>query len=165
MRVLRPHPLTAQAFAPFGEVIECAGAHRFSINGGSTERYHDLARIEPGRDGRAIVSIFRGQPRALPFAIAMMERHLLGSQAFVPLQGRSYLVVVAESVPGTEAPGALQAFLARGDQGVNYRPGIWHHPLIAVGEVSDFLVIDHQGSEPDCDEFILPEVVFLEFKP
>lgn len=161
MRTLRPRPLTPEAFRPFGEVIQCAGADHFPINGGNTERFHDLARIDPGPGGRAIVSIFRGQPRAFPFPIAMVERHPLGSQAFVPLGGRPYLVVVAETSGDEGTPGALHAFVAQGDQGVNYGPGVWHHPLLALGEVSDFLVIDRQGAGPNCDEVMLPQPALL----
>lgn len=153
---LRVEALERSAFAPFGDVIEASAAVRhFPINAGNTERYHDLAQIEPGPDGRAIVSIFRGQPRRLPFAVAMMERHPLGSQAFMPLSGRPYLVVVA---PAGAPPCAadLRVFLARGDQGVNYAPGVWHHPLLALGAVCDFLVIDRGGGTPNCDEVRLP---------
>ena len=90
---LRPEPLTREAFAPFGDVIEASDAVRhFTINCGNTERYHDLAHIDPGEGGRVIVSIFRGQPRSLPFRVGMMERHPLGSQAFVPMSGRPCLV-------------------------------------------------------------------------
>ena len=137
--VLRPEPLTRESFAPFGEVIEASDAvSHFTINGGNTERYHDLADIDAGPDGRVIVSIFRGQPRSLPFVVEMMERHPLGSQAFVPLSGKPYLVVVA---PAGDPPdvAALRVFLARGDQGVNYAPGVWHHPLLALDAVCDFL--------------------------
>lgn len=154
---LTPQPLTREAFAPFGEVIEASDAARhFTINGGNTERYHDLANIEPGADGKVIVSIFRGQARQLPFAVAMMERHPKGSQAFVPMSGRPYLVVVA---PAGAAPTAanLSAFLARGDQGVNYATGVWHHPLLALGGVSDFLVVDRSGPGDNCDEVQLAE--------
>ena len=163
MNSLRPVPLTADAFAPFGEVIQCEGARHFPINAGTTERYHDLAKIAPGEGGRAIVSIFRGQPHSFPLTIAMMERHPLGSQAFVPMQKRDYLVVVAHSLADIKEPGSLQAFIARGDQGVNYAPGVWHHPLIAVGEVSDFLVVDRQGEGHNCDEFSLAEPLLLEY--
>lgn len=152
---LVPRPLERAAFAPFGEVIEASDAVRhFTINAGNTERYHDLATIEPGADGRAIVSIFRGQPRPLPFAVTMMERHPLGSQAFVPLSGRPWLVVVAPAGPPPKVED-LRVFLARGDQGVNYAPGVWHHPLLALGEVSDFLVIDRSGPGANCDEVAL----------
>jgi ureidoglycolate lyase len=151
-RILEVEPLSREAFAPFGDVIEASEAARhFPINGGNTERYHDLAGIEPGPEGRAIVSIFRGQPRELPFPVAMMERHPLGSQAFIPLSGRPYLVVVA---PAGAPPAAedLRVFLARADQGVNYRTGVWHHPLLALDAVCDFLVVDRGGPGHNCDE-------------
>ena len=155
-------PLTREAFAPFGDVIEANDAARhFAINGGNTERYHDLATVDAGPDGRVIVSIFRGQPRAMPFPIEMMERHPLGSQAFVPMSGRPYLVVVA---PAGNAPGIedLRVFLARGDQGVNYARGVWHHPLLALDAVSDFLVVDRAGDGHNCDEVQLDQTVLIE---
>lgn len=148
---LTPLPLTAEAFAPYGQVIEASdAANHFSINDGNTERYHDLARIEPGPDGHAIVSIFRGLPRSLPFAVSMMERHPLGSQAFIPMSGQPYLVVVA---PAGDPPSveSLKVFYCRGDQGVNYDTGVWHHPLLALDAVSDFIIIDRSGPNPNCD--------------
>ena len=87
-RLLLPQPLTAAAFAPFGDVVEAGPQVRqFAINGGNTTRYHDLMRIDVADGGHPIVSLFRGQPRMLPFCVAMLERHPLGSQAFVPLNG------------------------------------------------------------------------------
>ncbi|NYT64349.1 ureidoglycolate lyase [Alcaligenaceae bacterium] len=153
---LTPLPLTAEAFAPYGQVIEASDAvNHFSINDGNTERYHDLARIEPGPEGHAIVSIFRGLPRRLPFLVTMMERHPLGSQAFIPMSGQPYLVVVA---PAGDAPSveSLQVFSCRGDQGVNYDTGVWHHPLLALDAVSDFIIIDRSGPNPNCDITNLP---------
>lgn len=144
-------PLTREAFAPFGDVIQADDSVRhFTINDGNTERYHDLAHIDPGADGRAIVSIFRGLPRALPFTITMMERHPKASQAFIPLSGRPYLVVVAarESTPTV---GDLRVFLCQGHQGVNYARGVWHHPLLGLDAVSDFLIIDRAGPGDNCD--------------
>lgn len=152
---LTPQPLTREAFAPFGDVIEASDAVRhFTINAGNTERYHDLAQIEAGPDGKVIVSIFRGQPRTLPFSVEMMERHPLASQAFIPMSGKPYLIVVA---PAGAAPKAedLRVFLARGDQGVNYATGVWHHPLLALETVCDFLVVDRSGNTPNCDEVSL----------
>ena len=151
-RTLTVAPLTREAFAPFGELIEASdAAQHFTINAGNTERYHDLARIEPGADGRVIVSIFRGQPRTLPFTVQMMERHPKASQAFIPMSGKPYLVVVA---PAGEPPQVedLKVFLARGDQGVNYATGVWHHPLLALEAVCDFLVVDRSGPGHNCDE-------------
>lgn len=152
---LRVEPLTRAAFAPFGDVIEAAAAaSHYAINAGTTTRFHDLADIDTSREGgRSILSLFRAQPRELPFDVTMLERHPLGSQAFVPLSQRPYLVVVAED------PAAVpRAFLARDGQGVNYRPGTWHHPLLALEETSDFLVIDRAGPGNNCDEVVLAAV-------
>jgi len=144
-------PLTREAFAPFGEVIEVSDAVRhFPINEGNTERYHDLANIDPGAGGKAIVSIFRGLPRRIPFEVAMMERHPRASQAFIPLSGRPYLVAVA---PAGDAPAAddIRVFYCQPSQGVNYAAGVWHHPLMALENSSDFLVIDRDGPGENCD--------------
>jgi len=148
------HFLTRQGFAAFGDVIETEDARHFPINGGNTERFHDLCRLEPGTDGHIIASIFRGQARPLPFTVSMMERHPLGSQAFMPLHGRSYLVVVAPAGPAPQLTD-LMAFLATGKQGVNYAPGVWHHPLLVLGQTSDFLVLDRAGPGGNCDEVLL----------
>jgi len=95
----------------------------------------------------------------LPFEVTMLERHPLGSQAFVPLTQKSYLVVVAPA--GPLAPEAVRAFVTRGWQGVNYAKGVWHHPLIALDEVCDFIVVDRGGEGPNCDEENLPESLWL----
>lgn len=154
MSVLRlaPAPLAAAAFAPFGDVIETAGHAPRYINQGTTRRYDDLARIEVGRDeGRPLLSVFVTQPQPLPLRITMIERHKLGSQAFVPLDGADFLIVVA--APGDDPkPGDLRAFLASNGQGVNYAPGVWHHPVIALRRETRFLVIDRGGEDADCDE-------------
>lgn len=151
LRSLTIEPLTRKAFAPFGQVIEASDSvQHFTINDGNTERYHDLAHIEPGPQGKAIVSIFRGLPRTLPFEITMMERHPLASQAFMPLSSRPYLVAVATA---GEAPtiGQVRVFLCQGQHGVNYAAGVWHHPLLALEAISDFLVIDRSGPGHNCD--------------
>jgi ureidoglycolate lyase len=154
MQTLRMEPLTRTAFAPFGDVIELDGARHFPINGGTTERFHDLASIDVGEaGGRPIVSVFRAQPRTWPVEIAMMERHPLGSQAFVPLGSVRYAVVVAPA--GEFDPARLRAFWVEGGQGVNYAKGVWHHPLLAFDRVNDFLVIDRGGAQPNCDEITL----------
>ena len=144
-------PLTRNAFAPFGEVIEPDPEHlSFSINEGTSQRFHDLARLDPGAEGRLIVSIFRAQPRRLPLTITALERHPKGSQAFMPLGGRPFLVVVAP--PGERiAPTKIRAFLAHGCQGVNFATGVWHHPLLALHCESDFLVIDRDDPGSNCD--------------
>lgn len=150
-------PLTRQAFAPYGDVIEADPQHTlFPINSGTSQRFHDLARLEPGPDGKLIVSIFRAQPRRLPFTITMLERHPKASQAFMPLSNLPFLVVVAPIGDGLQAD-QIQAFLAQGHQGVNFAPGVWHHPLLALHAESDFLVIDRDDPHHNCDEFALSQ--------
>jgi ureidoglycolate lyase len=146
--------LTDAAFEPFGTVIQTAGAEMRLINGGTTERYHRLAVAETDASGRAIVSLFRGQARVLPFDIIMMERHPEGSQAFHPLSGRLWLVVVAPDEAGR--PGRPRVFLASGEQGVNYRRNVWHHPLMALEAASDFLVVDREGPGANLEEYVYP---------
>lgn len=145
-------PLSASAFAPFGQVIEAAGGESFPINQGTCERFHDLARLElDTANGRAGVSIFRARPVELPFAVRLLERHPLSTQAFVPLTARRYLVVVAPAGAAPE-PSVVCAFLAGPGQGVNYARGVWHHPLLALDAEADFLVLDRIGPGANCDE-------------
>ncbi|WP_179404821.1 ureidoglycolate lyase [Burkholderia guangdongensis] len=160
---LRVERLTRDAFAPFGDVIALEGARHFPINGGTTERFHDLASIDVVDDGgRPLVSLFRAQPRTLPVEVAMMERHPLGSQAFIPLAAVSrYLIVVAPA--GELRPERMRAFVAQGWQGVNYAKGVWHHPLLALDAVSDFVVVDRGGTQPNCDEIALDDVWALDY--
>lgn len=154
--ILPVRPLTKAAFAPFGSVIETDGAERRLINGGTTERFHALAEVcALGEGARAIVSIFRGQPFALPIEISMLERHPLGSQAFVPLDRRPYLVVVAPDDGGR--PAQPQAFLASGGQGVNYAAGAWHHPLLALESASEFVVVDRTGPGENLQEYFFSD--------
>lgn len=155
MTILHARALTRAAFAPFGEVVETEGAQHFPINAGSCERFHDLARIEIDPAGRPLLSVVRASPVDLPAPLRLMERHPLGSQAFIPLGAHRFLVVVA---PGDAPPGpdALQAFLATGGQGVNYRRGVWHHPLLALDAPTDFLVVDRGGPGANLEEHPLP---------
>jgi ureidoglycolate lyase len=160
MKTLVIEPLTRAAFAPFGDVIEIEGATHFPINRGTTMRYHDLARLDVADEGgRPLVNLFRGEPRALPFEVSMLERHPLGSQAFMPLGDTPYLIVVAPA--GTLAPDKVRAFVTRGWQGVNYAKGVWHHPLIALRARSDFIVVDRGGEGSNLDEQSLPESLWL----
>lgn len=155
---LTVEPLTRAAFAPFGDVIELDGARHYPINGGTCERYHDLARVDvTDAGGHTLINVFRGQPRTFPIAIEILERHPRGSQAFIPMSDKPYLVVVAP--PGELDLGQLRAFLARPGQGINYAKGVWHHPLLALDAVSDFIVIDRGGEGPNCDEVAIPPFV------
>jgi ureidoglycolate lyase len=145
-------PLTAEAFAPFGQVIELAGAQHFSINSGMTERYHDLAKVELGGvHARPLISIFRGKPYTLPLSLTLVERHPLGSQAFYPLSERPFLVVVAPDMSGT--PDTPRAFLTVPGQGINIAMNIWHGVLTPLEAESDFLVVDRGGDGNNLEEY------------
>ena len=161
MKTLTPAPLTQAAFAPFGEVIEVAG-DAIEINQGTTERYHDLASVDVSDDGgRPLINIFRGVATALPFEVRMLERHPLGSQAFVPMARAAFLVVVA--APGDAvSPDQVRAFLAAPGQGVNYAKGTWHHPLLALGQTTDFVVVDRGGPGHNVEEVHFDEALVIE---
>lgn len=143
---LRAEALTAAAFAPYGQVIECAGHDSYAINAGSSQRFSDLARLESDAAGRLALSIFRAAAQALPCRLHTLERHPLGSQAFVPLAGQRFVVVVA----GGPDPGSLRAFVSDGRQGVNFRRATWHHPLLAI-DAGEFLVADRIGPGDNCE--------------
>jgi ureidoglycolate lyase len=145
-------PLTAEAFAPFGDVIEASDrARQVAINYGHTTRFDDLARLDVA-GGHAIVSLFRGRPLDPP-VLKIMERHPLGSQAFMPLTPAPYLVCVAPT--GEFDPTAMRLFEAAPGQGVNYAKGVWHHFLLALDGERDFLVIDRAGPGDNLDEIEL----------
>lgn len=161
MKLLKVEPLTKDAFTAFGQVIETEGSNHFMINNGSTERYHRLADVELGRaDDTAIISIFRANRLEYPLAIKMLERHPQGSQAFVPMQRQPFLIVVA---PPADTPDAneIRAFISNGRQGVNYGMGVWHHPILALEDASDYLIVDRTGEGNNCDEhFFDDEEIF-----
>jgi ureidoglycolate lyase len=153
MRKLAPEPLTAEAFAPFGKVIEASeAAAKLDINQGHAVRYDSLAEIDAGDEGgTAVVSLFRAKPLS-ELVLKTFERHPLGSQTFMPLGGRPYLVAVAAA--GDFDPTQIRLFRAEGDQGVHYHKGTWHHFLLVL-EDSDFLVVDRAGSGDNCEEVAL----------
>lgn len=152
--ILKAELLTAEAFAPFGDVIQTDGHVPRMINEGTCERFDDLAPVDVlANGGRPLISIFKAAPRPLPFEVRMLERHPLSSQAFYPLDGVPFLVVVAEDRDaGTPWSRRIRAFRAAGNQGVSYRRNTWHHALLAIGQTSHFLVVDRGGPEENCAE-------------
>jgi len=150
--ILRAEPLTRDAFAPFGDVIEASGSDRFTINQGLAERFNDLARIDTASEqGQTNISIVRGAPQPLPVSLKLVERHPLGSQVFFPLQDRDWLIVVADA-KDEPTPQSLRAFKARGRQGINFARNIWHHPLLAPAPFGEFLIIDRKGPGSNLEE-------------
>ncbi len=152
-----PRPLTPEGFAAYGSVLmvppgDDGGAGK-AANQGTARRFDRLCAMENLRPTSATlnVSVFRCAPRPYPpFEVALLEKHPASTQVFIPMNAARYLVVVAL---GGDAPelGTLAAFLAEGPQAVSYRPGVWHHPMIALDQPIDFVCLVHEdGSEEDC---------------
>lgn len=146
-------PLTAAAFAPFGDVLDCAGSPDKLINAGLCGRYHDRARLDFGPDGRAGISILNAQPCSLPYQVGLLERHPDGSQAFIPMSQSPFLVIVAPDNDGV--PGPVRAFLTAPGQGINLLRNTWHGVLTPLTAPGLFAVIDRIGATPNLQEFRL----------
>ncbi|MBE2275049.1 MAG: ureidoglycolate lyase [Rhodobacteraceae bacterium] len=150
-RSLTPRPLTAAAFAAFGEVLEASGDFRL-INAGLCRRHHDRATLDFGAGtvppGRAGISVFAAEPRRLPYRFDLIERHPDGSQAFLPMTQHPFLVIVATG------PGARpQAFLTSGAQGINLHRGVWHGVLTPLHAPGLFAVVDRIGTTANLEEY------------
>ena len=151
-------PLTASAFAPFGDVLDCAGDPDKVINAGMCGRYHDRAMLDFG-DGRAGVSLFRAEPRSLPYTLDLLERPPDGSQCFVPLSEHGFLVHVAPDDNGH--PGTPLAFVTAPGQAVNIHRGTWHGVLTPLHAPGLFAVIDRIGDGANLEEHVLETPYFV----
>lgn len=155
MTTIAAEPLTAGAFAPFGEVIAPRAEPSWMINAGRCGRHHALARVERG-GGEAVLSIFCSEGITLPYRCTLLERHPLGSQAFVPLGHEPWLSIVAPDDSGR--PGVPRAFLVPAGIGINLRAGTWHGLLTPLGGPADFLVVDREGEGDNLEEAEIPPV-------
>ncbi len=152
-RAILTQPLTPAAFTPYGDVLEVSGPPDRLINGGRAGRWHDRASIDI-IDGRAGVSLFNALHVGLPYSFSLVERHPLGSQAFIPMTLDPFLVIVA---PGsTEGPGHPAAFLTAPGQGINLHRGTWHGVLTPLHAPGLFAVIDRVGEGPNLQEHTYP---------
>ncbi|WP_297340457.1 ureidoglycolate lyase [Pseudophaeobacter sp.] len=151
-------PISAAGFAPFGDLLQVSGAPDKIINQGLCGRYHDLAQMD-FCDGRAGLSLFNAEPRTLPLALTMMERHPQGSQAFIPMSEHGFLVIVAPDAGGT--PGTPLAFETQPGQAVNFHRGTWHGVLTPLQAPGLFAVVDRIGAGANLQEhwFETPFVV------
>ena len=152
-------PLSATAFAPFGDVLDASGTPDKLINAGLCGRYHDRARLDFGPDGRAGISIFNAQPRSLPYELTLLERHPDGSQAFIPMTQNPFLVIVAPDDGGI--PGPVRAFLTAPGQGINLRRNTWHGVLTPLHAPGLFAVIDRIGDSANLQEYTLATAVII----
>ncbi|WP_439528412.1 ureidoglycolate lyase [Pannonibacter sp.] len=159
MRQVTAQPLTAEAFSPYGDVLDTTGDPDRLINQGLCGRYHDRAQLDFGADGRAGISLFKAEPRALPYQLDMVERHPDGSQAFIPMSLTSFLVIVAPDNNGE--PNTPLAFLTRPGQAINLHRGTWHGVLTPLDAPGLYAVVDRIGSSPNLQEhwFETPYVV------
>ena len=142
--IIKPKNITKENFAAFGDLISSDNINPMDINEGYAKRFNNLANIDTSKDkGETIVSIFSTLKRSFPMKINMMEKHPLGSQAFVPMKETIFLSFVA---PPGNAPeiNKIQSFIIPPKMGINYKPGIWHFPLIST-EDTNFLVVDRKG--------------------
>jgi ureidoglycolate lyase len=149
-RIIYIEPLTAEAFAPFGDVLDTEGDPDKIINQGFCGRYHDRAMLDFGPDGHAGISLFKAKPRALPYTLDLVERHPEGSQAFIPMSMHPFLIIVAPDLRG--APGTPRAFISVAGQAINYHRATWHGVLTPLHAPGLFAVVDRIGTSPNLEE-------------
>jgi len=145
--------LTAEDFSPYGDVLDCAGTPDKMINQGMCGRYHDRATMDFGDDGQAGISIFKAEPRSMPYTVDLLERHPDGSQAFIPMSMDPFLIIVARDEGGK--PGEPEAFISTPGQGINFHRNVWHGVLTPLHEPGLFAVVDRIGKTPNLEEFWL----------
>ena len=160
---INPKPITKENFSKFGDMITTDDIKPIEINEGYAKRFDGIANLNTSKDnGETIISIFSALKRSFPMKIDMMEKHPLGSQAFIPMKQTTFLALVA---PEGNKPdlNKIEAFIIPPDIGVNYNPGTWHFPLIATEDMN-FLVVDRKGSGDNLIiENIDKEEVILKF--
>ena len=156
---IKAEPLSAEAFAPYGDVIDTAGQPDKIINAGLCGRYHDRATLDFGADGRAGISLFNATPRSLPYTFDLLERHPDGSQAFIPMTPEPFLVIVAPDEGGY--PGAARAFITAPHQAVNFHRGTWHGVLTPLKAPGLFAVVDRIGETANLEEVKLAKAIVV----
>lgn len=152
---LVPVPLTQEAFAPFGDVIETSGNDSYLINNGNCARYNNLSQPAVDSSGATGISLFEAKHYAFPITLNLLERHPLGSQAFIPMSDRPFLVIVAADANGK--PDQPLVFVTNGKQGVNYSRNTWHGVLTPIDQTALFGVVDYIGDNKNLEEYTLPD--------
>lgn len=161
MHTLKPEPLTHEAFRPYGDVIELAGVEPITINSGNCQRFSNLAALDIDQSGKTGISLFDAKAYSNPVTLSYVERHPLGSQAFLPTSSDPYLVVVAEdSNAQAQNP---RVFITDGCQGVNYYRNTWHGVLTPITRQSRFFVVDYIGSQHNLEEYEFETPFLIDF--
>ena len=143
--IINPKPITKEDFLIFGDVITTDKLKPIEINNGFAKRFDGVANLNTAQNnGVTTISIFSALKRSFPMKIDMMEKHPLGSQAFIPMKETTFLAFVA---PQGDKPDLdkIKSFIIPPGIGINYSPGTWHFPLIST-ENMNFLVVDRKGS-------------------
>ena len=144
-KIIKPVKVSRSNFSSYGDLISTDDINPMNINEGYAKRFDNLANLDTSKDsGKTIVSIFSALKRTFPMKIHMMEKHPLGTQAFIPMKETTFLAFVAPSGESPEID-KIQSFVIPPKRGINYKPGIWHFPLISTENIN-FLVIDRKGS-------------------
>jgi len=143
-KIIKPVKISRSNFSSYGDLISTDDINPMNINEGYAKRFDNLANLDTSKDlGKTIVSIFSALKRTFPMKIHMMEKHPLGTQAFIPMKETTFLAFVAPSGESPEID-KIQSFVIPPKRGINYKPGIWHFPLISTENIN-FLVIDRKG--------------------
>ena len=117
---IKAEPLTAEAFAPFGKLVD-ASRHTLRCQPGEyTARLHALERAQP--------------------SVKRVNRHSDHEQLVVPISGHKLLITVA-----TEDL-RLRAFVNDGTQAWTFGVNVWHNAPRGL-DADDAAVINVQGSQ------------------
>ncbi|MDP6590088.1 MAG: ureidoglycolate lyase [Alphaproteobacteria bacterium] len=149
MKIVTARPIDNDSFAPYGQLLDVpAGPGRYDFQ----------AELFNGRaDARPNLLLASAEASALPLEIERMERHPQSSQAFFPLEAARYIVMVCpDAADGGPDMARLDAFIVGATQGINYNPGIWHHPLTALDGAAKFAaLVWENGTEADTEWYSL----------
>jgi ureidoglycolate lyase len=160
MRPITPQPLHPEAFSPFGDVLQAGLGEVSRVNDGRADRFDSGARLDRLlAETTPVAAVYRIDASTLPLRIGRLERHPLSSQLFIPMNASRYLVVTVPSdISGNPIPAEAAAFVATGSQAINYQPGVWHCPLVALDRPADFVMAMGKALDPaiDCQFFDLP---------
>ena len=144
-RIIKPTKITKKSFALYGDLISTNDVRPMDINDGYAKRFDNLANINTSKEkGETIVSIFSALKRTFPMKIDMMEKHPLGTQAFIPMKETTFITFVAPLGKKPEI-NKIESFIVPPGMGINYKAGVWHFPLISTEDMN-YLVIDRKGS-------------------